>query len=116
MTTAHGLLAMTVRSLALTGRSVKLLLALASAVILGSESRGTQHVLPSQNRDSPNLEGQDLVFISPRNTVTQSYPQALGSLFVASHDSQGYGGGIRSHLRAEVGGRKEVEVKVRVTL
>jgi hypothetical protein len=30
--------------------------------------------------------------------VSQLYPQALGSLFVASCDSQGYGGGIRPHL------------------
>jgi hypothetical protein len=30
--------------------------------------------------------------------VAQLYPQALGSLFVASYDSQGYGGGIRSRL------------------
>jgi hypothetical protein len=30
--------------------------------------------------------------------VTQFYPQALGSLFVASYDSQGYGGGIRTRL------------------
>jgi hypothetical protein len=27
--------------------------------------------------------------------VAQLYPQALGSLFVTSYDSQGYGGGIR---------------------
>jgi hypothetical protein len=26
--------------------------------------------------------------------VAQLYPQALGSLYVASYDSQGYGGGI----------------------
>jgi hypothetical protein len=32
--------------------------------------------------------------ISPRNRVTHLYPQALGSLCVASYDSQGYGGGI----------------------
>jgi hypothetical protein len=32
--------------------------------------------------------------------VTQLYPQALGFLFVASYDSQGYGGGIRTHLHA----------------
>jgi hypothetical protein len=31
--------------------------------------------------DSPNLEGQVPVFISPRNRVAQLYPQALGSLF-----------------------------------
>jgi hypothetical protein len=30
----------------------------------------------------------------PRNRVAQLYPRALGSLFVASYDSQGYGGGI----------------------
>jgi hypothetical protein len=30
------------------------------------------------------------IFISPRNRVTRSYPRALGSLFVASYDSQGY--------------------------
>jgi hypothetical protein len=44
--------------------------------------------------DSPNLDGQVPVFISPRNRIAQIYPRALGSLFVASCDSQGYGGGI----------------------
>jgi hypothetical protein len=40
------------------------LLALASAVILGSESRGTHdHILLSHILDSPNLEGQAPVFI-----------------------------------------------------
>jgi hypothetical protein len=33
--------------------------------------------------------------------VAQLYPQALGSLFVASYDSQGYGGGIWTRLYAE---------------
>jgi hypothetical protein len=70
-----------------------LLLVLASAVILRSESRGTHdHILLSQIRDSANLEGQLPVFISPRNRVAQLYPQALGSLFVAFYDSQSYGG------------------------
>jgi hypothetical protein len=32
--------------------------------------------------------------------VAQLYPQTLGSLFVASYDSQGYGGGIRRRLHA----------------
>jgi hypothetical protein len=41
-----------------------------------------------------NLEGQVLVLISPRNRVAQLYVQVLGSHFVASIDSQGYGGGI----------------------
>jgi hypothetical protein len=30
--------------------------------------------------------------------VAQIYPRALGSLSVACYDSQGYGGGILSHL------------------
>jgi hypothetical protein len=38
------------------------------------------------------------VFISPSNRVVQIYPWALGSLSVASYDSQGYGGGILSLL------------------
>jgi hypothetical protein len=78
---------------------LQLLLDLASAVILGSESRGTHdHILLSLIRDSLNLEGQVPRFISPRDRVAQLYPQALGSLFVASYDSQGYGGVIRPRL------------------
>jgi hypothetical protein len=38
--------------------------------------------------DSSNLESQVPVFISPRNRVAQLYPRALGSLFVASYNSQ----------------------------
>jgi hypothetical protein len=71
----------------------------ASTVILTSESYGTHdQILLSQIRDSRNLEGQVPVFISPRNSVAQLYPQALGSNFVVSYDSQGYGGGIRNRL------------------
>jgi hypothetical protein len=51
-----------------------MLLALASAVPLGSESRGTE--------DSPNLEGQVPVSISPRSRVAQIYPRAPGPLSV----------------------------------
>jgi hypothetical protein len=48
-------------------RHLQLLLVLDSAVILRSESRGTRdHILLSQTRASPNLEGQVPVFISPR--------------------------------------------------
>jgi hypothetical protein len=76
---------------------LQLLLVLASAVIFGSESRGTHdHILLSQIRDSPTLEGHVPVFISPRNRVAQLYSQALGSLFVALYDSQGCGGVIRT--------------------
>jgi hypothetical protein len=75
---------------------LQLLLTLASTVILGSVSRGTHNlILSSQIRDFPNLEGQVPVFVS------QLYPQALSSLFVASYDSQGYGGGIRNRLHTE---------------
>jgi hypothetical protein len=78
---------------------LQLLLILASAVNRESESRGTHnHILLPQIRDFSNLEGQVPVFISPTNRVAQLYPQALGSLFVASYDSQGYGGGIRPRL------------------
>jgi hypothetical protein len=48
-------------------------------------------------RDSPNLESQVPVLISPRNRVAKLYPRALGSLYVASYDSQGYGEGILTH-------------------
>jgi hypothetical protein len=71
---------------------LQLLLALASAVILRSESRRTHdHILLSQIPDSPKLEGQAPLFISSRNRVARLFPQAMGSLFVASNDSQGYG-------------------------
>jgi hypothetical protein len=56
---------------------LQLLLVLASAVILRSESLKTHdHILLTQIRDSPSLEGQVPVFISPRNRVAQLYPEA----------------------------------------
>jgi hypothetical protein len=74
---------------------LQFLLVLASAVILRSEFRGTHvHISLSQIRDSHNLVGQVPVFIFSRNRMARFYPQALGSLFVASYDSHGYGGGI----------------------
>jgi hypothetical protein len=39
--------------------------------------------------DSPNLEGQDPVFISPRNRMAQLHFRAQGPLYVASYNSQG---------------------------
>jgi hypothetical protein len=55
---------------------LQLLSVLASAVILGSESRGTHdHILLSQARDSVNMEGQVPIFISPRNRVVQYTPK-----------------------------------------
>jgi hypothetical protein len=76
---------------------------LVSTIILKSESRGTHdHILLSLIPGSPNLDIQVPVFISPRNRVARLYPQALGSLFVASYDSQGYGGSIRPLLHAGI--------------
>jgi hypothetical protein len=78
---------------------LQLLLALASAVILRSESHRTHdHILLSQIRDSPQPGGPGPRIYIPPNRVGRLYPQALGSLFVASNDSQGYGGGIRPRL------------------
>jgi hypothetical protein len=74
---------------------LQLLLVLASTVILRSEtSRTHDHILLSQVRDSPNLEGQVPIFISPRNRVARLYPQALGSLFVTSDTQDNGGGGV----------------------
>jgi hypothetical protein len=70
---------------------------------LGPSPAGLMTYLLSQIRDSPNLEGQVPVFISSRNRVAQLYPQALASFYVASYDSQGYGGGIRTRLHAGYG-------------
>jgi hypothetical protein len=64
----------------------------------GRIPRDSWHILLSQVRDSPNLEDQVPVFMSPRDRVAQLYLQAPGSLFVASYDSQGYGGGVRTRL------------------
>jgi hypothetical protein len=63
---------------------LQLLLVLASAVILGSESRGTRdYILLSQIRDSPYLESQQVpVFISPRNRVARLYPPGTGFPFL----------------------------------
>jgi hypothetical protein len=53
---------------------LQLLLVLASAVILRSESRGTHdHILLSQTRDSPNLEGQVPVLMCPRTGYTSRH-------------------------------------------
>jgi hypothetical protein len=61
----------------------QLLLLLASAV-----RRESPPFFTDWNSRLPNLEGQVPAFISLRNRVAQLYPQALGSLSVASYDSQ----------------------------
>jgi hypothetical protein len=66
------------------GLSFTIAAGLASAVILGSESRGPHdHILLSQISDSPNLEDQIPIFLSPTNRVAQLYPQALGVIYIA---------------------------------
>jgi hypothetical protein len=70
---------------------LQLLLVFASAVILGSKSRGTRgHILVTQIPDSSNLEGQVPVFISPRNRVAQLYPRELGFLPRSQYASQSW--------------------------
>jgi hypothetical protein len=82
---------------------LQLLLVLTSAIILRSESRvAHDQILLPHIRDCSNLEGQVPVFISPRNRVARLYPQVLGSLFVASYDSQDNGGGIRPRLHTGI--------------
>jgi hypothetical protein len=49
-------------------------------------------------RQTPKLEDQVSVFMSPSNRVARIYPQAPSSLFIALYDSQGYGGGILTRL------------------
>jgi hypothetical protein len=81
---------------------LKLLLVLASAVILRPESRGTHdHILLSQIRDSSTWRAGPRIYIS-QEQGDPVIPQAEGSFFVASYDSQGYGGGIRRRLRNKV--------------
>jgi hypothetical protein len=50
--------------------------------------------------------------------VAQLYPQALSPLFVASYDSQGYGGGIRTRIHAGPHPLTQLncQFKVKVTL
>jgi hypothetical protein len=65
---------------------LQLLLVLASAVILRSESRGTHDHILCLRLETPQPGGPGPIFISPVNRVARLYPQALDSLFVASYD------------------------------
>jgi hypothetical protein len=61
---------------------LQFLLALTSAITVGSESRGTHdHSLLSQTRDSPNLEDQVSVFISPQWQGAPVIPPGSGFPF-----------------------------------
>jgi hypothetical protein len=65
--------------------------------------RDCDHILLSQDLRLPNLDVQVPVLISPSNREALLYPRLLGFLFVASYNSQGYGGGIRTRLHAVLG-------------
>jgi hypothetical protein len=60
---------------------------------LATSRRTHNHMLLS-HLDSPNLEGQVLVFISRGQLVLA----ATNSFFVISYDLQGYGGSILTRL------------------
>jgi hypothetical protein len=62
-------------------------------------SRDSWSYFSASDSRPPNLVDQVPVFIALRNRVAQLYPEALGSFFVF-YESQGYGGGIRTHLHA----------------
>jgi hypothetical protein len=62
---------------------VQLLLGFARAITLGPKYRRIQTIIYCLIWDSPNLEGQVPVFISPRNRVVQLHSRALDSLFIA---------------------------------
>jgi hypothetical protein len=79
------------------GLSFTITAVLASALILKSESRGAHdQILLSQIRDSPILEDQVPVFISPRNRVAWLYPQALGYSLYESITNLLYVGSTRT--------------------
>jgi hypothetical protein len=77
---------------ALSDERMGLWFTIAAGPCQGSHSRVRvpRSSLLSEVRDSRNLEGQVPVFITHRNRVARLYPEALGSLFVASYDSWGY--------------------------
>jgi hypothetical protein len=111
LSTIAGLLFCSALSDERTDCNLLLLLALASAVPSGLSPTLLKTILYFPNSwDSPILEGQVPVFISPRNRVAQIYPRALGSLSVASYDSQGCGGGILSRLHTGYPAKDKVKV------
>jgi hypothetical protein len=80
---------------------VQLILGLARAVTLGSKSRRTHdHILLSHLRlPQPGGPGPRIYIPQEQGgPITQLYPRALCSLFVASYDSRGCGGGILTRL------------------
>jgi hypothetical protein len=68
----------------------------------GSSRTESVIILYSLIWESPNLEAYAPLFISPRNRVAQLNLRELVSLYAASYDSQGYDGGILTHLHTAV--------------
>jgi hypothetical protein len=82
---------------------LQLLLALASAVILGSESRGTQaHILLSLIRDPPPTWRARSPYLYPQEQGGPVILPGTGFLFLAFYDSQSYGGGIRTRFQTGI--------------
>jgi hypothetical protein len=75
--------------------------------IVGGFVLYAEHFVSKGNKPAKSFSGSSptelmTIFycLTPRNRVAQLYPQALVSLFVASYESQGYGGGIRTRLHS----------------
>jgi hypothetical protein len=83
-----------------------MLLGLARAITLGSKSRRTYgHILLSHLRlPQPGGPGSRIYISQEQGGPV--IPRALGSLFVASYDSRGYGGGILTRLHTGQQGTK----------
>jgi hypothetical protein len=78
---------------------LQMLLALASAATLRFESRETHdHILRLKFETPPTWRARS-PYLYPHEQGGPVIPQALGSLFVCSYDSQCYGGDIRPRLQ-----------------
>jgi hypothetical protein len=67
----------------------------------------------------PQTGGSGLRIYIPQEQDGPVYPQDLGSLFVASYNSQSYGGGIRTHLHTlitQISYKVKVKIMLRPTL
>jgi hypothetical protein len=79
-----------------------------STIAAGPRQRSHSYVrVPRDSWQYFTLSDSRLGGPGPRSYIPQEqggrlYPQALGSLFIASYDSQGYDGGIRTRLHAGI--------------
>jgi hypothetical protein len=77
----------------LFNKTIKFSILQISQQYLFSKSKVVRYAL------SPNLEDNGFLFTSPEDRVAQLYSQEPGSLFIIFCYSQGYEGGILSHLQ-----------------